>query len=430
MGASLARLCVDKGKRVIFSVHRDFLMDQTAAAFRNVDLTHFGMIGAGLTPDFTAPAQIASIDTLRHRLDRVRACDLLIVDECHHVLAPSWLGVVRHFMAKGAKVLGLTATPWRMSGAALGTVFTDMVCGPSIRWMIENGYLSRYRAFAPALPDLRGVHTRGGDYVHGEIEKVMDKPTLVGDAVETYKRLANGGRALAFCVSVVHSEHVAAQFNANGIVAKHLDGNAPKDLRTRTISAFKRGEIQVLSSVDIFGEGFDSPAVDAVILLRPTQSLALHLQQIGRGLRTAPGKERVTIADHAGNCLRLGLPDDDFKWTLEGGAIRKRAADEKAIAVRQCTKCFCCHKPAPSCPECGFVYVTEGRKVKEIDGDLVELSSIEAHHKRSERDAEIKRAKTLGDFETIAAKYQYARGWAWHRFQAKKKLLERFRRVG
>lgn len=428
LGSTFARLCVDKGKRVVFSVHRDFLVDQTAAAFRKVGLD-FGLIASGLSPDPTAPAQIASIDTLRHRLDQVRGCDLLIIDECHHVLAPSWLSVVRHFMSKGAKVLGLTATPWRMSGAALGTVFTDMVCGPSIRWMIDNNYLSPYRAFAPAQPDLRGVHTRAGDYVQSEIADVMDKPTLVGDAVATYKRLANGGRALAFCVSVVHSEHVAAQFNAAGIVARHLDGNTPKDVRRRTIESFKRGDIQVLSSVEIFGEGFDSPAVDAVILLRPTQSLGLHLQQIGRGLRTAPGKERVTIADHAGNLLRLGLPDDDFQWSLEGGAPKKRDGKDKPAAVRQCSACFCCHKPAPTCPECGFVYQIEGRKVKEVAGDLVELSSIERHRERTERSEELKRAKTLSDYEALARKWGYNRGWAYHRWTARKKILERFKRT-
>lgn len=426
LGSTFAKLCVDKSKRVIFTVHRDFLVDQTVEAFRRVGLD-FGIIGPNITPDYWAQAQIASIDTLRHRLDKVRPCDLLIVDECHHVLAPSWLGVVRHFMASGAKVLGLTATPWRMSGASLNTVFTDMVQGPSVRWLIDNGYLSDYRAFAPSSPDLQGVHTRAGDYVQTEVSDIMDQPTLVGDAVATYQRLSSGGRALAFCTSVMHSEHVAASFRNAGIRAIHLDASTPKDERRRIIAKFKAGDIDVLSSVEIFGEGFDSPAVDALILLRPTQSLGLHLQQLGRGLRTYPGKKKVSIHDHAGNLLRLGMPDDDFEWSLDGG-VEKKKKEEKSIAAMQCAHCYAVAKPFSVCPECGHVREIEGRIIKQVEGELQEITEIESFRAKAERKKEVQKAKTLADLQVIERARGYKRGWAYMQWKVKQQYQQKYAR--
>ncbi len=411
LGSEYVRLCLAKNKRCLFIVHRDFLIEQTAEALRNAGV-EFGIIAAGYTPDYRAAAQIASIDTLRHRMAKVGKFDLVIVDECHHVLAPTWLGVVRQFMEMGAKVLGLTATPWRMSGAALGTVFTDMVQGPPIRWLIDNGYLSDYRAFAPSTPDMDGVHVRAGDYVQSETEKLMDQPTLVGDAVATYQRLARGGRALAFCTSVLHSQHVAASFRDSGVRAWHLDGTTAKDERRTIIARFKRGEIDVLSSVEIFGEGFDSPAVDALILLRPTQSLGLHLQQLGRGLRTAPGKQRVIVSDHAGNCLRLGLPDDDFQWSLQGGAEKKKGAGDKAIAVMQCAKCYAVAKPFKICPECGHKREIEGRSVKQVEGELVELE-IDVMRRKAAQQLEVQMAKTIADLVAIGKRRGYKSPYFW-----------------
>lgn len=429
LGSELARLCVAKGKRVIFSVHRDFLVDQTMLAFNDVGLS-YGVIAAGMTPAYQEPAQIASIDSLRNRLEKVRGCDLLIIDEAHHALAPSWVGVIRYFMAKGAKVLGLTATPWRMSGAPLNTVFTDMVRGPSVRWLIDNGFLSEYRAFAPAVPDMQGVHTVAGDYKHAETAALMDKPTLVGDAVETYRKLS-GGRALAFCVSVEHSQHVASQFSNAGIIARHLDGNTPKAERRQVIADFKTGKITVLTSVEIFGEGFDSPAVDSLILLRPTKSLGLHLQQLGRGLRTAPGKERVTILDHAGNILRLGMPDADYEWTLEGGAVRKKSDSEKAAPVRQCARCFRCYEPwRTACPECGAISEIKSRQVEQREGELVEISSAERELEKRAMKREVHAARTRDELEKIAAARKYHPGWVDHQLRMRHDYTEKYRRRG
>lgn len=410
IGSELVRLCIAKCKRCLFIVHRDFLIEQTAQALDLADV-QYGIIAAGYTPNYWARAQIASIDTLRHRLGVVPKFDLVIVDECHHVLAPTWLAVVRHFMAQGAKVLGLTATPWRASGAALGSVFTDMVQGPSIRWLIDNGYLSDYRAFAPSTPDMTDVHVRAGDFVAAESEKIMDEPTLTGDAVSTYMRLAKGGRALAFCTSVMHSQHVSASFRDAGVRSWHLDGATPKDERRAIIKKFRDGQIDVLCSVEIFGEGFDCPAVDALILLRPTQSIALHLQQIGRGLRIAPGKSKVIIADHAGNLMRNGMPDSDYKWSLDGG-VQKKKGKSDTIPAMQCAFCYAVAKPFTVCPECGRARVIEGRSVKQVEGELVELE-IDALRDKAARQLEMQRAETLHDLMRIGKARGYSKPYFW-----------------
>ena len=404
IGSAYAASAVAKRKRVIFSVHRDFLVDQTSQAFDRAGLAH-SIIAAGHTPDYSAPAIVASIGSLMRRLDVVQHTDLLIVDECHHAIAATWLNVIEHFKSRGAYIVGLSATPWRMNGAGLGMVYEKMICGPTVRWLIDNKYLSEFRAFAPSTPDLSGVHTRAGDYVREELAAVA----VTGDAVSHYQKITPGQRALAFCVSVEHSRSVTESFNAAGIAAEHIDATTPKDKRAAKIEAFRAGRTRVLCSVEIFGEGFDSPACDAVILLRPTKSLALHLQQIGRGMRVAEGKERLTILDAAGNIARLGFPDDVHDWTLEGGV-----AKEKVASVTTCPECFASHRPAASCPECGCVYpvAKQGREVASVEGELAEITR-KAAAKQELREAGADRQK----LEKLAKARGYDLRWVDHRLR-------------
>lgn len=418
VGVEAALRAYLKGRTVMFTVHRDFLIEQTSEALRRVNVEH-GIVAAGFTGDMNARVQIGSMDTLKYRLSRIKRPDLLIVDECHHSLAGGWLKVIQAFMAQGTRVVGLTATPWRLSGEGLGRVFSHMVNGPSVRWLIDNGFLCDYTAYAPSLPDLSGVHSRAGDFINSELEAAVDKPTLTGDAIAHYQRLASGKRAVAFCVSIAHSEHVAAQFNAAGIPAAHIDGNTPKDERRRTIAAFRRGTILVLASVGIFGEGFDLPAVEAAILLRPTQSLSLHLQQIGRALRTFEGKERAIILDHAGNLMRpgLGLPDREIEWSLDDIQRKKKKPGEAPIGIRQCVKCYGVFPPAPICPYCGTEQPVASRELEQVDGELQEITPEMAKAMAMQKKREVQKARTLDALEDIAKHRGYAEGWAkavWH----------------
>src|SRR5690606_6245781 len=215
--------------------------------------------------------------TIVRRLSDLPPPSLIVFDECHHIGAASWESIFDAFPE--AKVLGLTATPWRLDGQGLGRWFSHMVSGPTVTDLIENGSLSPYRLFAPAIPDLSDVKTAAGDYQRGALAKAMDKPAIVGDAIGHYKRLCPGKRAVVFAAGVENSKHIVAQFLAAGIPAEHVDGSMGDVERDGAVDRFRRGETLILSNADLFGEGFDVPAIEAAILLRPTKSLSLYLQQ-------------------------------------------------------------------------------------------------------------------------------------------------------
>lgn len=413
--ASMLGTAAQRGHRSFFTVHRAELIEQSAETFQAVGIP-YGIIAAGYRPNPLAPVQIASIDTLKNRLDRVTPPALIVTDEAHHSAAAGWSRILAAF--PNAKSVGLTATPWRLDGTGLGDWYDRMVRGPSVRWLIEQGHLSGYRAFAPSHPDLGNVHTRGGDYIQTELEGVMGASAIVGDAVAHYRRLASGKRAVAFCCSVRHSQHVAAQFRAAGYVAHHLDGTTARDERRAAIKAFREGHINVLTNVDLFGEGFDLPAIEASILLRPTKSLALYLQQVGRALRPFPGKTHALILDHANNIATHGLPDEDRDWTLEDRERRKKGDSEPNFAVRQCPQCYATHRPAPVCPHCGKVYDAAGRKVEELDGELREVDPEVARRARAREQAS---ASTLDDLVRLATQrgYKNPEGWAAHVWSAR-----------
>ena len=419
-----------KGRKGAFIVHRQELVDQTVRTFSEFSVPH-GIISAGYAPNPTLPIQICSIDTLRARIAAGRwmpRFDFLMWDECHHVAAAGWTKVMQHYPK--AKHVGLTATPERLDGKGLRSNFQAMVQGPPTAQLIADGYLVPYRAFAPSTPDLGGVHTKMGDYVRGENEAAMDRPSITGDAVQHYLKHARDKRALAFCVSVAHSQHVVSQFKAAGVVAWHLDGKTDRGERRQAVAAFRRGEIKVLSNVDLFGEGFDVPSADASILLRPTKSLALYLQQCGRVLRPSDGKRHALLLDHAGNIARHGLPDDDREWSLDGREERRKSAGDTAPPVRQCPRCYHCHRPAPTCPACGWSYEAKARQVDEVDGTLEEID-LEAVRRaeKYERLQEQDKAKTLADLIAIGhkRKYQHPEKWAAHLWTARlaKKAAQR-----
>ena len=395
-----------KASRGLFIVHRVELIEQTRATFAEFGIPH-GIIAANYDPDPARAIQIASIDTLKARLKRGLATDYKLVawDECHHIAAAGWKRVATAL--PHAFHIGLTATPQRLDGAGLKHAFDTMVCGPAVAELIAAGWLSPFKAYAPTLPDLSGLKTRMGDFVHAEV--AMDKPSITGDAVGHYLRLAAGKRALAFCASIEHSRNVAASFTAAGVPARHVDGETPRDERKAAMAAFREGSVHVLTSVDIFGEGVDVPAMEAAILLRPTKSLALHLQQCGRALRPQPGKTALVI-DHAGNCHRHGLPDDARTWTLDGRVKRPGVTD---APVKQCPECFAvCRAPALACPECGFEFPVKPRIVAEVAGELTPFE-------RRARGFEESQAKSLADWQAIARKRGYKPGWAFYRWRAR-----------
>lgn len=395
---------VAKDRTVFLLCHRAELVKQIAATLARFETQHQiiapgPIIRQAQVAQFKAHgrtyvhrdarAYVASVQTLVKRLDdpALPVPDIIVVDECHHLIQDStWGRIVERYPQ--AKILPVTATPIRLDGKGLGVgaggFADDMIMGPTMRELIDGGYLSPYRIFAPPnLLDLKGVRTRAGDYAKDQLAEAVDKPKITGDLVEHYQRLAAGRRAIVFCVSVSHAQHVADAFQAAGVAAEVLDGSQDAGERDARIKRFESGETLVLTSCDIVSEGFDLPAIEVAILARPTQSLSLYLQQVGRALRVFPGKAEAIILDHVGAVITHGLPDEDREWSLDGVKRGKRETPandngEPGVAsVSTCPKCYTVHLPAPECPTCGHVYPVRERKIETTDGQLQEITAAE-----------------------------------------------------
>ena len=414
--AAIAQRAGRRGNSIIFAVHRRNLIKQTSATFDEFGIEH-SVIGAGYSYDPGLDIHVASIDTLRNRMERIKSPTILVIDEAHMAAAKTWAKVANFYKSRGTRILGLSATPSRLDGKPLGDLFDHMVKGPSVKWLMDEGYLSKYVAYAPSEPDLSSVHTRMGDFEKHELIEAVDKPKLTGDAARHYLKYASGTRAICYCCSIEHSKHVAEHFNANAIPAAHIDGKTPKDEQARVIRAFADGEYSVLCNVELITTGFDLSAqvgrdvpVETIIILRPTQSEALHLQMIGRGLRRKPNP--AVILDHSGNILRMGLPDQEREWTLEGKKKRAKKTED-AVPVRQCPQCYAAHEPAPQCPQCGFVYPVQSRELEEVDGELHQIT--EAMIKRN-KIVEQARADTLDKLIALARARGYRNPEKWASF--------------
>jgi DNA repair protein RadD len=360
----IAQAASVKGNRVLILVHRAELLDQ---ASRAITAPH-GIIAAGRPMDLSHTVQVASVQTVARRLHLLPRdfFQLLVVDEAHHTTAGTWAKVIAHFHA--AKLLGVTATPIRGDGRGLGEHYQAMVQGPTAAELTEQGYLAPARVLAPPGFDSAGLRKRMGDFDTKQAEQRVG--TIMGDCLGHYRKHLSGQTAIAFCCSVAHAEAVAALFQSAGIAAASIDGTMGASTRRQLLADLGTGRLKVLTSCALIGEGVDVPSVGGCILLRPTASVGLHLQMIGRCLRPQPGKTAVVL-DHVGNTLRLGHHLEERDWTLDG--LRKRDR-EAAPSVKVCPTCFATSpSTAQVCRDCGHVFAPpERRELKQVEGELVE----------------------------------------------------------
>ncbi len=409
-----------RGKTAVFFVHRQELLEQTSATFTRLGIPH-GIIAGGVKPNYLYPVQIASVQTLVNRLDFLQPPDLLVCDECHHILAKTYLRILEHW--NKAYLLGVTATPERTGGVKLCDVFNSMVQAPSTAELIRLGNLTNFDYFDAAPKDfekaLSGVGVRHGDFDNDQLASLMANRKLVGNAVDSYVKKAAGTAAICYCVNIKHSKTVANSFNSAGIIAAHVDGETPKSERAEIVEEFRQGRIQVLCNAELFGEGFDVPNCDTVILARPTKSLTLHIQQSMRSMRPNPANpnKRAIIIDCVGNYKTHGLPDTERDWSLDPNKQKR----EGGVA------------PTKVCPECGSVNYTNTRKCVgyypngskcnyefPIDPVIVEVDKqAELIHKSENKKTPVKKAPavinaptTIEDFLRIAEKKGRKDYWA------------------
>lgn len=415
ISSELIKRCYAKGNKSIFCCHRQELLKQTANTYRKNGLEP-AFVKSGLQADVNNPCQIASINTLVNRLSDYTGYQVIVMDEAHHQASNTW-AKISSFYDKSI-IIGLSATPCRMDGKPLSDYFDCMVQEITTKELIEQGYLVPYKYYAPTeLDESMLVLGSNGEYTKDSVNNTVMKSKIIGNNIEHYKNICAGKRNVIFAASITHGKKVCEEYNAAGIRAEFLDGNTDTKLREETLVRFATGDTKVLVNVDLFGEGFDLPAIEVVSLLRPTHSLALYLQQVGRALRTCQelGKTEAIILDHVNNYQRHGLPDEERIWTLDGKAVRKRGDTEK-VAIKRCPVCFYAHKPALVCPNCGHVYQAEGKTIKEINGKLVLIGSVE---EQEEQKREIRLANTLEDLVRIEDERGYKTGWAERQYQFK-----------
>ena len=397
------------GKRVWWITHRRELIRQTSKAFREAEVYH-GIIANGTTPNPRCNVQVASIGTIRNRVDKLAPPDIIVWDETRHLKARTWRELFLRF--PDARHLGLDATP-RVKSGGLGEFYEVCVHGPSIGWLMDEGYLCRYRLFTPPSPDLSGVHHVAGEFKQSELNEVMDKPTIVGSAVEQYTKHAPGVKALLFAVSVEASKHAAAQFCAAGYRFIHIDGDTDPIERDNGIKAFERGELDGVCNVGLFTEGTDIKGVRCIIDLAPTESLPRYLQMYGRGLR-ADDVPCIFLC-HSGNFTRHGYVDDDRDWPLESEEKNRKPPD--VSNSRECPKCYARFRSHMSvCPECSHAFPVQSRTVAEVQGELVEvdLNNRERVELSPERKAQAM-AKSVDDLMALG----HSEGRAKHIIEAR-----------
>lgn len=385
------------GKNTWIILPRQEIMEQTYATFEKCGVS-LDKIYIGMTM------------TTANRIGELPKPDLILYDECHISVANTYWKISNAFPESW--IVGATASPCRTDNRPLGDLYEDMVEGVSVKWLIENQCLSPYRYYSVPVVNDDVIDSNSVHY-----EDVLMKPAVYGNVVDSYRRFANGMQTVIYCTSVKHSKETAKTFNSAGIAAVHIDGGTPQEKRKSIIEDFRIGKVKVLCNCDLISMGFDMPDIGCVILLRPTNSTALHIQQSGRALRYKPGKEAVII-DMVGNYTRHGLPDDEHEWSLTQSVKRKPPMDSSGnLYIRTCPNCFQIFKTADVCPYCGEPYPLSAREIKaheEIELKKIEAEEMEklAEVKKRQR-MEVGRARTIDDLWRIAKERNYAPGWVY-----------------
>ncbi len=397
--ADMATKASNKHNRVLFLVHRKELKDQTLSTLRwwGADMNY---------------VEVGMVQTIVRRLPKTIKPKLIITDENHHCLAKSYRKIYDYF--PDARLVGFTATPVRLNGSGLGDVNDILIEGPTTQELIEWGNLAPFKYYAPEVIDTSKLKIKRGEYVAKDIDDMFRKKAIWGDVVKHYKKLSSGKQAICYCSGIAQSKKMAEEFNQAGIIAKHIDGETPKAERDEAIEDFRQGKIMILCNVDLISEGFDVPDCNTAILLRPTRSLGLFIQQSMRPMRYKPGKTAIII-DHVGNVGRFGTPDIEREWKLDPKKESNTTVLEEN-PVKQCPDCFyTMERKVTVCPECGYEFGQE-EEVEQIESELVEIGSFEGFTTNYKEPEECKNMQELYE---VAKARGYKNGWVWYTAKAR-----------
>lgn len=420
VAAEIARLAVEKGNKVLFIVHRRLLALQTKEKFDSYGLKS-SIIMAGYDTDFTAPVMITTYQTYTRRLrlgyhvynQFFHDASVIFVDECHLGISSGYKEIYSYYEER--VIIGLTGTPSRGDQRPLGDVFDCIVKSVGIKQLTKDGWLVPLRYFSADAPDLSDVKIVAGDYHKGQLQKTMMDKKLIGDVLENWLKLAEDRPTIVFSSGVKHSIYLQNRFQERGISCAHLESHSPHDERMRVLRKFRDGDIRVITNCQLFTEGYDADFVRCIAIARPTKSLPLWIQMVGRGQRIVDGKLDCYIMDFGGNIERHGLIEWDREWTLEGkdkawSRPRKRDVD-KLVKCRACHKVF---SGASVCPDCGTPVMSFGRNILTVEAELEELESKEKYTTAEKR-------QWYGMLKWYCQKKGYKEGWvAW-------KYKERFK---
>jgi DNA repair protein RadD len=344
IASSIIHSAIKKGSNILFLAHRKALITQCAAKLEDFGVLNYSIIMAGSKMyNSNAKVHVASIQTLMRR--EFPKADLIVIDEAHRAASKSYRDILSNYPK--AAVLGLSATPERTDGKGLDDLFQEMVTVTTVSKLINDGFLIKPTLYTGRFDStqLGSVKKRQGDYAEGELQEMMDKPKLIGDIITNWRQKANDRLTVVFACGVEHAEHIAQEFFNAGISAASVTQKTSKVEYDAIVSDWRKGIIKVVVNCMIFTEGFDLPELSCCVFARPTKSISLYLQMIGRIMRSAPGKIDAVVLDHAGCIEEHGAPHLDREWTLTGESDRK--GKESGEALENCKCCDMVFNPEP-----------------------------------------------------------------------------------
>ena len=406
---------LEKKKRVAVVVPLLNLIDQTFQRFvdNGIDAADMGVMqGNHPWNRPAAPVQVCSVQTIASR--GFPEADFVVVDEVHmrFKTIEDWI------KQQPQKIfVGLSATPW---SRGLGEIWDDLIIPTSTRELIAQGLLSQFKVFCPSRPDLSGIKIVAGDYHEGQLSERMSDAKLVGDIVGTWLSKAERRPTLVFAVDRAHAATLHEKFEEAGVKSAYVDAHTPREERTELANQFHKGAIEVICSVGTMTTGVDLD-IRCIVLARPTRSDILFVQQIGRGLRTAPGKDHLLVLDHSDTHLRLGMVTDISHEALLNGREAKVAPIEKKVPLpKECTQCACLipHE-SPECPNCGFK-PKRTSSIQAAPGELVELEAARKTKaaRRSNRELTLpEKAQFFGELKGYARDHGFKEGWAANKYR-------------